>query len=206
MDKKNASIEFLLAEYERLRDVRAELIHTAQRRFEFYLTITSAITGAIIVIEQTQSSLQMPTYMIYLIALALLGYGLITFVNITYASCYHLHILRAFKVIQGFFISRDSDLSTYLYFNSPEPPENKYKFVKVLVRGMGGGSEKSLITLIDSTLFTFLLITFITNYLVRPTSDISIIIISIIVFICSCLLHVFYVTFMYRFLRNKDFR
>lgn len=133
------SVKFLLAEYERLRDVRAEIIHRATRRFEFYLTITTAIVGGFILLGQVQGSLDIPLYIIDLIALGLFVYGMVTFINITFSSTFDLQIIYAFKEIQKYFTDRHPEIENYLYLSSPPTVSNRYRFARVLVRGMGRG-------------------------------------------------------------------
>jgi hypothetical protein len=52
--KQDAS-NFLLEEYERLQTVRSEIINHTSRRFEFYITFTSAALGALVLFSQGQN-------------------------------------------------------------------------------------------------------------------------------------------------------
>jgi len=200
---ENSSAIFLLAEYERLRDLRTEVGQRASRRFEFYLTITSAALGAYLIITQTQATISAPQYLIDLIALGFLGYGVVTFLNLTSSSTFHLEIVRAFKEIQRYFISRDAEIERYLYFSVPTPPPDSYKFLGVLARGTAGGSEKTVIAFINSTLVTYLMNSLLQDFLAVQLSSMGFIAISVITFLATGLIHAIYVTLMYRYVRKQ---
>jgi len=198
------SADFLLAEYERLRDIRAELAQKASRRFEFYVPISSAILGAYLVVTQTQGQPTLPWYAFDLIALGLLGYGVITFLNLTFASTFHLQLVRAFKEIQKYFIGRDSSVKKYLYFSTPIKPSNRYRFPRILMRGMAGGSEKSVIASTDSALATYLLISLLRNLLFVQLSGVGIVVLAIATFVILGLIHGIYVTLAYRYAKTRE--
>lgn len=197
------SADFLLAEYERLRDVRAELTQRASRRFEFYVTITSAMLGAYLVVTQTQGQSMFPWYAFDLIALGLLAYGAITFLNLTFASTFHLMVLRAFRGIQEYFTHRDPSVEKYLYFSTPPEPSNSYRFLRVLMRGMGGGGYKSVIMFINSALAAYLLISFLGNLLSVQLSGAGIVALAVTSFALSALIHGVYVTLAYRYTKTR---
>lgn len=192
------SAAFLLAEYDRLRDVREELHQRASRRFEFYVTISSAAVGAFLLVGQSQAGTRIPEYIYDLVAIGLLGYGGITFLNLTFASTFQFQLLRAFREIQRYFLERDPDLAEYLYFNSPGPPSDSYRLARVLRRGMGGGSEKSVIAFFNSGLAAYLLIS-LGRRLGVQLQELEILIIAVIAFVVFGVAHGVYVSFAYRF-------
>jgi len=192
------SASFLLAEYERLKDLRSEIGQTASRRFEFYLTIVTAALGAYLLVSQIQSGLSIPRYILDLSVLGLLGYGVITYINLSWASAFFLEILRAFKAIQKYFVTRDPAVEQHLYFSTPVEPSKRYGLRGVLTRGVAGGSEKAVLAFVNSTLATYLLLSLLQNYLNIQLLNVTVVIIAIVVFLISGFLHAVYVTFMYR--------
>lgn len=192
------SADFLLAEYERLKDLRAEIGQRAFRRFEFYVTIISAALGAYLLISQAQTGITIPRYLIDLTVLGLFGYGVITYVNLTFASAFQLEIIRAFKAIQKYFVGRDPDIEQHLYFSTPAETPKNYGFIRVLTRGVAGGSEKAIIAFINSTLATYLLISLLQNYLAMQLLNIAVVVLAVVTFLVSGLIHAVYVTFMYK--------
>lgn len=192
------SVAFLLTEYERLRDLRTEVGQRAFRRFEFYLTIITAALGAYLFISQSEKGIVIPLYIIDLTLLGLFGYGIITYINLVYASVFNLDIIRAFKAIQRYFVNRDSEIEQYLYFNIPIDTSKNYGFLKVLSRGVGGGSEKAIIAFINGVLSIYLLNSLLQNYLALQLQNISFVVIAIATFIVSSFIHAIYVTFMYK--------
>ena len=196
------SADFLLAEFERLKDVRSEIDQRASRRFQFYITITSAVLGACVILYQTQKIPILP-YLFHLTALSFLGYGLITFMNLTFASTFQVRILRASRRIQDYFVDRDPDLLKYLYFsNTPLTTNNSYRFFGVLRRGMAGGSEKSVIAFINGALLCYLAVSFLQSYFSLSFSNITLGAIVIIIFLVSAYLHAVYVTKMYKYVKK----
>ena len=199
---KETTSAFLLAEYERLKDLRNELSQRASRRFEFFLTIASAAVGAyLIILNQSQGIPVFPRYIMDIFAVLFLGYGLITFMNITFASTFEIEIVRAVKRIQQYFITLDPTTERYLYFNSPYSHPNNYRLIGVLARGVGGGSEKSVIAFINSSLITYILISLLKNYFRIQVKENKLIIAGIVVFIISAFFHALYVTLMYKYSR-----
>jgi hypothetical protein len=195
-DEHTAS--FLLAEYERLKDLRSEIGQRASRRFEFYLTIITAASGAYLLISQSQSGLLLPRYLLDLIILGLFGYGVITYINLSFASAFSLEIIRAFKAIQKYFVNCDPVIEQHLYFSKPVEHSKSYGLRGVLTRGVAGGSEKSVLAFINSILATYLLLSLLQNYLNIQLLNVQVVITAIVIFLISCFLHAVYVTFMYK--------
>ena len=196
------SADFLLAEYVRLGDLRTELGQRASRRFEFYLTITSALIGAFLLLAEIQDKITTPEYVIELTAVALLIYGIITFANLSYASAFQIQIIRAYKQIQKYFEKHDAEVSQHLYFNSPVTVRTSYRFLGVLVRGLAGGSEKTIIVLINSFLITYLSFALFKNA-ISNFSNTQLILIGTAVFLASGIIHALYVTLNYRMARDE---
>jgi len=199
MGDNRLSADFLLAEFGRLKDIRSELGQRASKRFQFYLTITTAALGAFLVIYKMQQT-PVPYYIFDIVALGLIGYGLITFMNLTFASTFHVKVVRASRRIQDYFVERDPDIFKYLYFsNAPTDTKNRYGFLGVLWRGLGGGSEKSVIVFMNSALLSYLIFTLFDRYLPSSLSQVPMLIIIIITFLISGFAHAVYVSKMYKY-------
>jgi hypothetical protein len=191
------SAEFLLAEFERLRHIRSELGERSSRRFQFYVTITTAAVGAFVVLSQSQKG-GLSSYAYQIAAFGLLVYGIVTFLNLAFASVFHVRIVRASMLIQEYFVDMDPRIAQYLYFVRGSSEHGRYRLPRVLVRGVAGGSEKSLIALIDSSLMAYLTVgLFQTEKSVRSWSA-GILALAFGTFVVSGLLHAVYVTTLYR--------
>jgi len=200
-NQETPSIKFLLAEYDRINGLRSELNQGDARRFEFYLTITSAILGAFLVLSQT--SIAIPQNLFNAIAFCLLTYGLITFINSTYSSSFNFQILFAIKDIQKYFTELDKDIESYLYFNYPQPQLTKYRLLRFLERGLRGGSEKLVMGLINSGLLVYLSISVPQTYFKLGLSQNSIIAVAATIFLLSIVFHVVFVREMYRYAQQR---
>ena len=192
------SVEFLLAEYDRLNALHTETGSRAFRRFEFYVTIVSAALGAFLLISQAQASISVPEYVVDLFALGLLGYGFITYFNLTFASVFQLEVVRAIKRIQKYFVDRDAYVGQHLYFNTVTKPRREYRLARVLTRGIAGGSEKTVIAFINSIFTAYLLSSLLINYFGFQFSTTTRIVIAVSAFLITGIAHGVYVAFMYR--------
>ena len=195
-DKHTAS--FLLNEYERLSKVRSEIAQRASKRFEFYLTIVTATLGAYILISQAQSGISIPRYILDLCGLGLFGFGIITYLNLTFASVFNLECYRAVRAIQNYFIIHDPTIEQHMYFNTPDESSKRYGLRAVVTRGVGGGSEKTLLACVNSALATYLVLSLLCNYLNIQLLNIELVVIGFVVFLISCFLHAIILTLMYR--------
>lgn len=197
------SADFLLAEYTRLGDLQTEIGQRASRRFEFYLTITSGLIGAFLLLAEIQDKITTPQYIIRLAAFALLIYGGITFANLSFSSAFQIQIIRAYKQIQKYFEEHDPDVEKYLYFHAPANTiRASYRFLGVLVRGLAGGSEKTIIVFINSSLATYLLFSLFESQLNQISSS-QLFLTGTALFLASCIIHALYLTMNYRMARDE---
>jgi hypothetical protein len=197
-DGNKSSVDFLLAEYERLGDLQTEIGQRASRRFEFYLTITSGLIGAFLLLAEIQDKITTPQYVIELTAFALLIYGIITFANLSFASAFQIQIIRAYKQIQKYFEEHDPHIGQYLYFHAPATTiRTSYRFLGVLARGLAGGSEKTIIVLINSFLEIYLAFALFESRL-NNFSSTQLFLIGTAIFLASCIIHALYLTMNYR--------
>ena len=192
--------DFLLAEFERLQSVRSEINNHSSRRFEFYLTFTSAAIGALVLISQGQNFM-LSRSILDLIAIGFFTYGMITFLNLSWASSAYRELIVALHNIQDFFIGTQPNILDYLYFRHDHEPENRYKFLRILGRGIGGGSEKAVVTLVNSSLLTYLVSSLLVSYLRIQLSPIAFQGILVLVFLLSCITHAIIVSITYKFCR-----
>ncbi|NPA72626.1 MAG: hypothetical protein GXO35_07340 [Gammaproteobacteria bacterium] len=190
------SAEFLMAEYERLSEVGQQIDQRASRRFEFYLTLITAVGGAYLLLLQTQTQIIIPKSVIDLVALAFLIYGAITFLNMTFASVFGLEIFRAQDEIRRYFIERDTEIGNYFYFKKTKP--SRSRIFKIIPSSIRGGSEKLVITLINSAILTYLLLSLLENYFFISLHHSQQVLLSMTTFVVLVSFHATYVRIMYK--------
>jgi hypothetical protein len=187
---------FLMQEYERLSGIRTESDLRASRRFDFYLTLTTALVGAYILLLQSKGGIVLPTNFETFVAIAWFFFGSVTFTNMTWASVFNLDIFRAQDEIRDYFIEKDDELEKYLYFR--KPPTKVRGLLMFIPRFLKGGSEKLVVGTINSIVLTYLLNSFIFGSDSSSVSGIQFLVL-IIAFVILLTLHVIYVRVMYKY-------
>lgn len=193
----NLSIEFLLKEYERLSEYQKASFDSYHRRFDIYL---AAVSGTLVIAaalsQSTLSQFQEKSLPIILGALLILGLNV--FSSLSYSNASQVHLERAARLIQKGFLEREPSISRFLYFDQQHSKITGTKFRTLLIRGITGGGHKSILVIANSILLAVALIRLL-NW--TDAIDLSIsaqVIIGLIAFVLSSLMHVVYAQWIYK--------
>ena len=146
--------EFMLKEYERLHGLVLDEIRQSEQRVSFFVAISSAAGGAMILFLQTQSlPLIMRLAGIEVVLVILLIYGLITLSRLSDRNVQLRFLWRLQNSIQHYFAKNDPEISEYLKLkeelSAPYIPNSKVeKLVFVYMRG----SIHTLVTFTNSVI------------------------------------------------------
>lgn len=140
--KGTHSAEFMLKEYERVCELWVDESHQAEQRVNFFLTITSGGTGAIILVFQLST---LSKEFIYIFAvgvlLVLLLFGVI-FLNRLIARTVQVKAFQqSLAEIQDYFGQRDPEIAQYLKKQRGiyQARRYRFKFVSFIFTVLGGG-------------------------------------------------------------------
>lgn len=148
------SSEFMLKEYERLHGLVLDEIRQSEQRVSFFVAISSAVGGAMILFLQTQS-LPLITRLagIEVVLVILLIYGLITLSRLSDRNVQLRFLWRLQNSIQHYFAKNDPEISEYLKLkeelSAPYIPNSK---IEKLFFAYMRGSIHTLVTFTNSVI------------------------------------------------------
>ncbi|MDH5506822.1 MAG: hypothetical protein OEZ02_06340 [Anaerolineae bacterium] len=191
------SKEFLLKEYHRLIEYKKITLNGYDTRFNIYLALASALLVILLpLFQRAEPEIVLNTVNAILIALLLLG--VVTFVGLSSANTQSIHLERAIRHIQNYFISSDEMLKPLIYFQVTKTTVPGTDFKSMIIRGVTGGSPKSMILLINCAIATLLSIK-IGNECKFLTNNVSQnIIFGTFILLLSILLHLIYTRIVYK--------
>ena len=188
----------LIAEYQRLCELKKVAIEEFNKRFDIYLTaFTAAIAGIIAILQFVSGDLQAQLITIITIVMLVLGWNIFT--SLGSANVWNIHLERATRLIQGNCIEKVPQLSEYFYFRKPLQAIIGTNFLTLIIRGISTGGQKSIVILANSAAITYLLQVLL-NYigweqlLLTWFQDTLL----LITFLTSCFIHVLYSWWFYR--------
>ena len=198
LQSDNTSMEFLLKEYERLAEYQKVTFEAYARRFDIYLAAGSAAFVGIVTISQSQSMASTQREMFSLMILAgLLILGFNIFAALSDASVWQIHYERAMRLLQKYFVERETILNNFLYFDIHQVRTSGARFRTLLLRGVTGGGPKSILIIADSTVLAVLVVRI--GAWLGLTMAVSVeVIAGLTVFLLASLLHVAYARWIYK--------
>lgn len=191
------SANFLLKEYDRLVEYQKITIESYDRWFNIYLASASA--GVIIIVPLAQvTSSENGSIIINIILFGLLILGFVNFVGLSFANGTSIQHERAIRLIQDYFSERNPKITDFLYFRKNKIGVPGTGAKALLIRGITGGSPKSLLVLLNSIVGTVLLIRLGIGTDLLSLTTFSQIVIGLVVFVIILALHMFYAKLIYR--------
>ncbi len=114
----NKTEEFLLAEYKTFSDSFWRNEETGEKRVEFFITLATAVIGALVALATSQTQLPAEaTYAVMVFALAgLLGFGIVTLRRVIKRNSVTDEYKRAMEIVRGHFRNEDERLLDYQPF------------------------------------------------------------------------------------------
>ncbi|MBW2056672.1 MAG: hypothetical protein JRJ26_04155 [Deltaproteobacteria bacterium] len=140
-DQNAYSVEFLLAEYQRLMESFWHTEELGERRVNFFVTLTAAVIAALAATRDQGISLsQGRVDPIFFYGLgALLLFGLVTLVRIIRRNLESHRYLRATGRIRRYFTETDQGIGSHLYFEPRDDrPVRKKEWREIAFLGTGG--------------------------------------------------------------------
>jgi len=136
----NKTEEFLLAEYKTFSDSYWRNEETGEKRVEFFITLATAVIGALVALATSQTQLSPEAmYAVMILALTgLLGFGFVTLRRVIKRNAVTDEYKRAMDFVRGHFRAEDERLRDY------QP------FVKRGARKTGTGGLADVVTLMNS--------------------------------------------------------
>jgi len=126
IDENNAneaSVRFLLAEFANVESERLRLKSEAIQRLNFFLTVTSAVLGGLLLFTQFKSTINVKFEYVAIIALGFLSIiGWQTFRFVVQRDINTDLILRAGGRIRRFFVDNDPAIKPYLMWEDHDEP------------------------------------------------------------------------------------
>lgn len=118
-----ASHEFMLQEYKMLQERFQSLREEGIKRLTFFVTLTSAVIGGLLIIGNGMSQSPVPLKLLWLVALTLLaiiGSGLFRLMPFREASLDR--VVRGMNRVRRYFIEHDPALSNYVIYPYHDEP------------------------------------------------------------------------------------
>lgn len=194
-ESPDVGVEFLLAEYDRLKGLQNTLWETYFTRFNSYMTVTLAIVGGYLTLATaTKSSIPATSPVPEILLGVLFVWGVLTFLDMTDLAQGVNHHIRAMREIQRYFTDRNAELTDYLYYSKPElyrPPGKLRGFFAHWL----GGSPKMVLAMLNATMGTLLVAKLLVSFGFLPFWTV---VLSMIAFVGIGVLHTVYVTAIYR--------
>jgi len=186
---------FLLAEYDRLKNLQNTMWEIYYTRFNSYMTITLAIIGGYLTIATaTKSNIPATSPVPEILLGVLFVWGILTFLDMADLSQSINHHIRAMRDIQRYFTDRSTDLVDYLYYSKPalyKPPSRLRGFVVHWL----GGSPKMVLAVLNATMGALLLAIFLLSLGFLPWLTA---VLALIAFFVLGAGHAAYVSIVYR--------
>lgn len=114
--------DFLVAEYETLKEFRKSQVDQAQNRFNLFLVLVSSAVGIIALVTDAQDTRATSAFFISvaLTSLALLYLGIVTFRRIIQNHIHTTTYTRGLNRIRRYFVERYPEIEQYLTFPTRE--------------------------------------------------------------------------------------
>ena len=154
----DTQVQFLLAEYDRLKGLEISQSEVYYSRFNSFMTVSLAIIGAYVTLVTADSlsvSISFPV-LPDLLALVILVWGIFTFLGLTEITCATRHVINALRDIRAYFTERHAVVADHLYYQKPELYEVGNWVERLAGRYLFRGSPKAILTLINSSLSAIL--------------------------------------------------
>ena len=191
------SIELLLKEYDRLVEYKKITLENYDRWFNIYLAVATAALVILIPLTQTLVTGTEP-YIANLILLGLLLLGVSTFTGLSFANARSIHLERAIRHIQDYFISQEQNLEKWLYFRVTDTVVPGTGFKALVTRGVTGGSPKSILVVINSAVSVSLIIKIGIETGVLTYNYLFLMVFGSIIFLVTAFLHLAYARIVYK--------
>ena len=126
-NQNQCSMEFMLSEYERLNNLILDELRQSEQRVTFFITIASAIGGALVIFAQSKAILLNEKIVaVEGVLTILLIYGLITLNRMTSRIVQLLTFKKLQGAIQQYFASLDSRVTAYLELRKSLSSQSSY--------------------------------------------------------------------------------
>ncbi len=195
----DADVQFVLAEYDRLKGLEAAEWKNYYSRFNLFMTITLALAGSYITLASAGAvaiSIVSPTPEI--LALIILVWGVFTFLGLVEDSYTIRHFVNALRCLQQYFTKRQTHLVQYLYFSEESHPElyRKPRWLPYLLsKYVLRGSPKLILSALNSGIAAVLVARLMLWRGILPSVCAAV---GIVLFILLGVLHAAYVERIYR--------
>lgn len=159
---KRVSAEFMLKEYERVYTIKLNEDAQAEQRVSFFLTVTSAAVGIIVLISQVSNiTTEMFSAAIEGVLAVLLLFGLAIFTRLNVRPSQQKAYAKLLAEIQDYFAYLDPEVAAYLEVQRDvfERPSFRSKIVGIILLGLRG-SLTQLIVLGNSLICAGIVLTF----------------------------------------------
>ncbi len=115
----NPPEEFLMAEYNTLKEFRANQVEQSQNRFNFFIALVSGALAIVALVNDRSAALNTPLFFIGvgITALALLYLGVITFRRIIQTHIRTVEYTRGMNRVRRYFVEHYPEIATYLTFS-----------------------------------------------------------------------------------------
>jgi hypothetical protein len=163
-DQGGASADFLLAEYQSHMASYWRSEELGERRVNFFLTVTTAVVGALAIREQGITTPGGSADPIFFYALgAVLLFGLVTLVRIIRRNLNSHEYLRAAARVRRYFADRDEGILRYLYYKPfDDRPQRKKEWNELFSLRTGGLAET--VALVNGLVVAALCALFVLSY------------------------------------------
>jgi hypothetical protein len=141
IDGTNITIDFLLKEYGRLIEYQKITIDDITRWFNIYIGVASAAFVLLVPLAQTLNTGNEPLIR-DIILFGLLFVGVTNFIGLTNANATNIHYERAIRLIQKYFIERDTITKDFLYFETRNIGIKGSGVRALIIRGLMGGAPR----------------------------------------------------------------
>lgn len=153
-NQQKQSVSFLLEEYKHLAESFLRNEELGERRFNFFIALTTAVIGALVAIPKVFDG-EVDTIFFFFVLLAVFLFGVVTLVRIIRRNLVTDEYLRGLGRIRRYFADRDPKIQLYLaYPPYGEEPQHKKewkgwkKFYTIFSLGKGGLVE--MVVLVNS--------------------------------------------------------
>ncbi len=118
-----AQDEFIITEYERIKDMLIYTSEMGHSRVQFFISIISAVGATLLVLFQVQGFSGRFIFVLFVFIVGLIVFGSMLFVRLTRRVISKVQYFRALAKIRRYFVDRNTELEKYFYYscNDDEP-------------------------------------------------------------------------------------
>jgi hypothetical protein len=195
-ENSTADVQFLLAEYDRLKGLEVSHWEIYYARFNSFMTVALGVMAVYATLVTANPPIVSTAFPVPdLLAAVILLWGGFTFLGLVEINYGIKHLANAMIDIQAYFTENHAHLKKRLYFHKQELYEVPSKIEYYASRWILGGSPKLILAVLDSGLSAVLVARFL---LWLQSSVVITILCTAAVFVIIGLLHMVYVRFAFR--------